>query len=282
MLTSVYKGRASALISGSGPDYVHYLGGAQQEQPVKEQRSIAQRLSGMSDAELEQFMLTAPVVNVESIGAGITRPKRVTQQKDGITNDAVFKYEDTDRDLQSKSSYSSRRHDISDRYVYDVAAYKLDRMLDLQIVPTAVVTTVEGQEGALSDWVDNSITETERVEKQPEFIGYCKQYEQYRLRVLFDILIHNDDRNLGNILWTKNDFMMQLIDHSRAFRSSKKRPKQYRKVTVDVSDLLRGRLDSLNEDNLSSELSDYLHPRQIKAILDRRDLILREGRGTDP
>ena len=282
MLTSVYKGRASALISGSGPDYVHYLGGAQQEQPVKEHRSIAQRLSGMSDAELEQFMLTAPVVNVESIGAGITRPKRVTQQKDGITNDAVFKYEDTDRDLQSKSSYSSRRHDISDRYVYDVAAYKLDRMLDLQIVPTAVVTTVEGQEGALSDWVENSITETERVEKQPEFSGYCKQYEQYRLRVLFDILIHNDDRNLGNILWTKNDFMMQLIDHSRAFRSSKKRPKQYRKVTVDVSDLLRGRLNSLNEANLSSELSDYLHPRQIKAILDRRDLILREGRGTDP
>ena len=282
MLTSVYKGRASALISGSGPDYVHYLGGAQQEQPVKEQRSIAQRLSGMSDAELEQFMLTAPVVNVESIGAGITKPKRVTQQKDGITNDAVFKYEDTDRDLQLKSSYSSRRHDISDRYVYDVAAYKLDRMLDLQIVPTAVVTTVEGQEGALSDWIENSITETERVEKQPEFSGYCKQYEQYRLRVLFDILIHNDDRNLGNILWTKNDYMLQLIDHSRAFRSSKKRPKQYRKVTVDVSDLLRGRLDSLNEDNLSSELSDYLHPRQIEAILDRRDLILREGRGTDP
>ena len=282
MLTSVYKGRASALISGSGPDYVHYLGGAQQEQPVKEQRSIAQRLSGMSDAELEQFMLTAPVVNVESIGAGITKPKRVTQQKDGITNDAVFKYEDTDRGLQSKSSYSAIRSNNSDRYVYDVAAYKLDRMLDLQIVPTAVVTTIEGQEGALSDWIDNAITETDRLEQQPEFSGYCKQYEQYRLRVVFDILIHNDDRNLGNILWTKNDLMLQLIDHSRSFRSTSKRPKQYRKVTVDVSDLLRGRLESLNQDNLSSELSDYLHPRQIEAILKRRDLILREGRGTDP
>ncbi len=282
MLTSVYKGRASALISGSGPDYVHYLGGARQEQPVTEERSIARRLSGMSDAELEQFMLTAPVVNVESIGAGITKPKRVTQQKDGITNDAVFKYEDTDPGLQSKSSYFSRRSDDSDRYVYDVVAYKLDRMLDLQVVPTAVVTTVEGQEGALSDWVDNSITETERLEQQPEFIGYCEQYEQYRLRVVFDILIHNDDRNLGNILWTKNDLMLQLIDHSRAFRSTKKRPKQYQKVTIDVSDLLRGRLESLDEDKLSSELSQYLHPRQIEAILARRDLILREGRGTAP
>jgi hypothetical protein len=149
-------------------------------------------------------------------------------------------------------------------------------------VPTAVVTTIEGQEGALSDWIDNAITEADRLEQQSDFSGYCKQYEQYRLRVVFDILIHNDDRNLGNILWSKNDLMLHLIDHSRAFRSSGKRPKQYRKVTVDVSDLLRGRLEYLNQDNLSSELSDYLHPRQIEAILERRDLILKEGRGTDP
>ena len=102
------------------------------------------------------------------------------------------------------------------------------------------------------------------------------------MRVVFDVLIYNDDRNLGNILWTKNDLMLQLIDHSRAFRSTANRPKQYRKATIEVSDLLRGRLQSLNEDNLSSELSDYLHPRQIEAILERRDLILKEGFGTDP
>ncbi|MEE4144283.1 MAG: hypothetical protein V2I26_05740, partial [Halieaceae bacterium] len=214
--------------------------------------------------------------------AGVTRPRRVTQQKDGISNDAAFKYEDTDRGLQSKSSYSATRNDNSDRYVYDVAAYKLDRMLDLQIVPTAVVATVEGQQGALSDWIDNAITETDRAEQQPEFSGYCKQYEQYRLRVVFDILIHNDDRNLGNILWTKDDLMLKLIDHSRAFRSSTKRPKQYRKATIDVSDLLRARLEALDEGKLSSELSDFLHPQQIDAILARRDLILREGRGTNP
>ena len=76
--------------------------------------------------------------------------------------------------------------------------------------------------------------------------------------------------------------MMQLIDHSRAFRSSKKRPKQYRKVDLEVSDLLRGRLQTLNEQNLKQELSAYLHPRQIEAILERRDLILKEAIGTAP
>jgi hypothetical protein len=100
------------------------------------------------------------------------------------------------------------------------------------------------------------------------------------MRFVFDILIHNDDRNLTNILWTRNGFMMMFIDHSLAFRSTQKRPKQYRKVNLEVSDLLRSRLASLNKDNLTLELSPYLHPRQIDAILVRRDLILKEAVGT--
>ena len=49
-----------------------------------------------------------------------------------------------------------------------------------------------------------------------------------------------------------------------------------------VSDLLRAQLASLNEQNLTRELSPYLHPRQIEAILARRDLILKEAKGTAP
>jgi len=282
MLTSVYKGRASALVSQGGRDHVRYLGSSEQAQPVPETRSIAQILSGMSDAELEDFMSTAAVVNVESIDAGVTNPKRVTQERDGIVSDAVFKYEDTQPALQFKSGYNSSRYNDSDRYVYDVAAYKLDRMLDWQMVPTAVIAEVEGREGALSDWVFNAINERDRLKEELPFGGYCKQDEQYRLRFVFDILIHNDDRNLTNILWTKNSFMMMFVDHSLAFRSTEKRPKQYRKVDLRVSDLLRSKLLLLNEENLSRELSPYLHPRQIEAILARRDLVLKEAEGTSP
>jgi hypothetical protein len=280
MLKSVYKGRAAALISEGGQDYVHYLGSSEKAQPIREARSIAQNLSGMSDAELEDFMINAEIVSVENIGTGVTKPKRVTQRRNGISNDAVFKYEDTNPGMESRSRYVTRRNDDSDRYVYDVAAYKLDRMLGWEMVPTAVLNEVEGKEGALSDWVENAINERDRLEKEIAFQGYCKQAEQYRLRFIFDILIHNDDRNLTNILWTKKGFMMQFIDHSLAFRSTKKRPKQYRKVNLLVSDLLREKLLSLNEAQLTSELSPYLHPRQIEGILARRDLILKEAKGT--
>ena len=280
MLKSVYKGRASALVSQGGKDYVHYLGSAGKSQPVAETRSLSQQLSGMDDVELEDFMRNAPIVKVEKLDTGITNPKRVTQTRDGISNDAVFKYEDTHPGLQTKQKYISRRYNDSDRYVYDVAAYKLDRMLDWQLVPTAVIAEVEGDEGALSDWVENSINERDRLAKEVPFSGYCKQYEQYRMRFVFDILIYNDDRNLTNILWTKQDFMMKFIDHSLAFRTTEKRPKQYKKVTLQVSDLLRGRLQELNRADLDLQLSPYLHPRQIEAILARRDLILKEAKGT--
>jgi hypothetical protein len=280
MLKSVYKGRASALVSQGGTDYVHYLGSTAKGSPVPETRSLSQQLSGMDDATLEEFMRTAPIVKIEKLDTGITNPKRVTQSRDGISNDAVFKYEDTHPDLQNKDKYISRRYNDSDRYVYDVAAYKIDRLLDWQLVPTAVIAEVEGDEGALSDWVENAINERDRLEKEIPFSGYCKQYEQYRMRFVFDVLIYNEDRNLTNILWTKNDFMMKFIDHSLAFRSTEKRPKQYAKVPLQVSDLLRGRLQSLNQDELTQELSPYLHPRQIEAILARRDLILKEAEGT--
>ncbi len=281
MLKSVYKGRAAALVSESGKDYVHYLGSTERAQPVPENRSLSQNLSSMTDAELEDFMTNAEIVSVEDIGTGVTKPKRVSQRRDGITNDAAFKYEDTHPGIERRSRYVPRKNDDSDRYVYDVAAYKLDRMLGWEMVPTAVLGTVDGDKGALSDWVENAINERDRLEEKVAFQGNCKQSEQYRLRFVFDILIHNDDRNLTNILWTKKDFMMRFIDHSLAFRSTEKRPKQYKKVTLRVSDLLQSRLKRLTKANLTAELSPYLHERQIDAILARRDLILREAEGTD-
>jgi hypothetical protein len=53
-------------------------------------------------------------------------------------------------------------------------------------------------------------------------------------------------------------------------------------VDLHVSDLLRNRLQSLSRPDLDRELSPYLHPRQIEAILARRDLILKEAEGTSP
>jgi hypothetical protein len=71
--------------------------------------------------------------------------------------------------------------------------------------------------------------------------------------------------------------MLRFIDHTLAFRTTEKRPKQYRKVDVEVSDLMASKLKALTEADLQRELSPYLHPRQIEGILARRDLLLKEA-----
>lgn len=274
-------GPPGALIEVENEDpYVHYLGSGDKAFIEPEERALSQWLSGMDDQEVENFLRQSPVVEVKEIGTGITNPWRVMQLEDGVENSAVFKYVDTHPGIELKKYYNAQRSNDSDRYVYEVAAYKLDRMLDLQLVPAAVVSTVKGKEGVLQDWITNAINERDRLEDKIPFDGPCDQQEQYRLRIVFDILIYNEDRNLTNILWTKENFMMMFIDHTRAFRSTKKRPDQYRTVTIRVSDLLKEKLESLNTGSLTKELGHYLHPRQIESLLARRDLILREMKST--
>jgi len=282
MLKSAYRGRATAMIQEGGRQYFHYLGDSAEAQPMVAERSISLELWQQSDEELEQLLRRGEIISSEYIGTGITKPKRLTIRYGEREEDAAFKYGDTNPGLESRKSYISRRHDDADRYQYDPAAYRLDRMIDLQMVPVSVIRTVDSKEGTLGIWIHKAINERDRLEQNVAFGGYCAQDEQYRLRFLFDSLIYNEDRNLTNILWTRKDFQLRFIDHSLAFRGKTGRTKQYRKVKFRLSDVFERHLRSLNEENLTARLSSWLHPRQISAIVARRDMILKQALRTDP
>ncbi len=282
MLKSVYRGVPTALVIENGESWLHYAGKGGKEQPFVLNRSFSSKLWRMSDAELENFLGTGQIVENVEIGTGVTKPRRLTIRQGEREDYAVFKYEDTDPGLQNKSTYRGRTHNDSDRYQYDPAAYRLDRLIGLEMVPVSVLRKIDGREGAVGAWIPNTINERDRVEREVPFNSHCSKDEQYRLRFLFDVLIYNEDRNLTNIVWTKDDFMLRFIDHSLAFRTTERRPKQYRKIDLRLSDLFEKRLTSLTEERLRTELGAWLHPRQIKAIIGRRDLILKEALRTDP
>ncbi len=274
MLHSYFKGQASALIINKDNLKVHYLGTPGYVSPDIEHYSLSEKLSGMSDSELEDFLRTGEVIGKKPLGTGITRPVKITLKKGDKTIHAVFKTYDS-------RPVSWDEYNDSDRYEYDVAAYRLDRMLDLQMVPVAVIREIDGTEGALQYWVENSINERDRLKDKIPFDSFCKKNEQYWLRFIFDTLIYNVDPNLTNLLWTKNGFMLVLIDHTRAFRLYGGRTRQYRDVPLNVSDLLRKKLQALTIDNLTKNLSPYLTSGQIRAIIKRRNLILKQANTTD-
>ena len=102
------------------------------------------------------------------------------------------------------------------------------------------------------------------------------------LQRAFDNLIANTDRNPGDVLFTP-EWKMLLIDHSRAFYSSKKYTKKLlldentKPIPMPMVMLPRAfvnNLRALTFDKIKEAVDDYLKDKEIEAILIRRDLIV--------
>ena len=88
---------------------------------------------------------------------------------------------------------------------------------------------------------------------------------------MFDNLIHNPDRNAGNILvdplWN-----VILIDHSRAFLTEQALPFPMTRVDQELWE----RMKALTLESLTARLGPWLGKREINAILKRRDKMQKE------
>ena len=217
-----------------------------------------------------EFLSIAKVVKTRSISEGTTGSKRVTLTLGNFTHDAQF--QDVDVWKPTHHSGAGMEIDFRDSYRYNVAAHLLDGMLGLGMTPVSVERTLSGELGALTWWVDDVLmTEKKRYLSRiepPDSQAWNNRI--YCVRV-FDELIYNVDRNLGNLLIT-NDWQMWMIDHTRAFRRHKKlhNVKQLGKCDRGFLAAMR-RLDF---ESLSSELKPYLRDVEIRALLARRDLIV--------
>ncbi len=230
--------------------------------------------AGASDAEVEDFLRQARVVEAREIGSGITRPLRLLLEHQGRTMNAAFK------DVQLYKPGARRKPgfppetEFSDDYHFERAAYLLDRELGLNMVPVVVLRKWGGRHGAAVAWVEDAIDESERREqgrKPPDLLTLGRQ--QALMRV-FDALILNTDRNLSNQLITPTDWKLHLIDHSRSFRLAHSLPDRFLAVPIKLSHQLLARLVALEEERLRQLFKGLISKGKIKSLLARRDKIL--------
>ncbi|HRP85956.1 MAG TPA: metallophosphoesterase [Gammaproteobacteria bacterium] len=262
---AAYGGTPGALIIEGGKPLAKYIGAPAAAAAVETTRDWA-RPYGMSDAELEDFLRTAEVTLVEDLAEGVTRPQRLTLERDGRTMRAVFKTVDTNPGLERQRRWS-REHDLADRHIYDVVAYRLDRILGVDMVPVAVEREVNGRSGTAQYWVPNSINENQRRAQEIPRSSDCSFAPQFNIMNAFDLLIFNTDRNLGNILYDEDQHIW-LIDHTRAFGTRRGEPAMLRNAQVVITPDLAAMLEQVTEENLEP-LKPYLHARQISALVTR-------------
>ena len=224
----------------------------------------------MNRDQMEAFLLKAKVVDRRELSMGITNSQRAVLDDGKHRHNAHIQTVDI-----SKTSFQTVQGtelNFRDCYKFNVAAYELDKLLDLNMVPVSVERTV-GSMAAVSWWVDDVLmTELDRKKKkiQPTDLHSWNQ-QMYVCRV-FDQLIYNTDRNLGNLVITK-DWKVWMIDHTRAFRGMKdlRSPKDL----VQCDRMLLAKLRELNKEILNKKLQRYLAPMEIQGLLDRRDKIVK-------
>ena len=224
----------------------------------------------LSRPQMEQFLLTARVVQQKPLSVGVTNSQRAILDDGKLKHDAHIQTVDI-----SKTSFETVRgteFNFRDSYKYNMAAYELDKLLDLNMVPPSVERKVGGHAAAVTWWVDDSMLELDRKKKkiEPPDQPHWNQ-QMYDCRV-FDQLICNTDRNLGNLLITK-DWKVWMIDHTRAFRMMKNLGNPKNLVQCDRK--LLAKLRDLNKDKLQETLGRYLTRMEIEGLLARRDLIVK-------
>jgi hypothetical protein len=235
------------------------------EQPVGEGSGLA-----LSRAEMETFLRQARVVRIRSVSKGITGTVRATLTDGALTHDASIQTIDESR----KEFQTDRGVELNfrDTWRFNVAAYLLDKLLDLQMTPATVERSYGGRDASFTWWVDDVLMdEGERLRQRvrpPDLRSWADQMWVVRV---FDQLVYNTDRNVGNLLIDRA-WRLWMIDHTRAFRWHRALRSPENLVRCD-RDLLE-RLRRLDEATLERELGRYLGPMEIKGILARRDLIV--------
>lgn len=235
------------------------------QEPVKETSADFQGEAA------EQFLQRARIVRMQSIPIGVTAPRRATLELDGFTHDAAFKSIHEERPGLTQLNSGQVEVNFVDTWRTEIAAYVVDRIIGLGLVPATVQRRYRGADGSMQWWVQVEMSEAERIKRglrPPDMEMWLRQ--QFNME-LFDNLIYNTDRHLNNIQVTK-DFEIRLIDHSRSFRLSPTLKPDH-KITRFSRTLLTG-LEKLEKEDLRKRLGRYLDGRQIDAMLKRRDALL--------
>lgn len=231
-------------------------------------------LSQLSDHAIETLLLRGRVIARENLDVGVTLPVRLWLEHEGRQISATFKDFDFERMGLTEFEGSPPELNFKDSYRYERAAYLLDRLLGLNMVPVTVLRRLRAQEGALVAWVDGAMTEQERLRTGSSPDDVRLLIEQRASMRLFDALIYNLDNNLGNQLWTGDDWRLHLIDHTRSFRQLKSLPESFAGRPVSVVPERFEVLRSIDDSQIEETLEEVLSPGEIKALQARRRLIL--------
>jgi hypothetical protein len=218
----------------------------------------------LSDRDLREVLAEGEILNWRYLGRGTTRPRLLELKRNGSSQRGIFK---------SVEEVGDDGTTPIDRYQHEMAAYRLDRAIGLDMVPVTVLRDVDGSEGSLQEWVEGAVDREAAEAYELGLFDSESARQQLSRGKVFDLLIGNSDRKSADILSLVRGDKIYLIDHSKAFSLSTDVEWQEGQAESVDPQFLQA-IEKLDRSLLIQELSELISEAQIDALLARRDKIL--------
>jgi len=254
MLNGHYQGSANVLVIEDDKVFVINENNDEATVPMPHPRRVGRRPDGFLEAQkIEDLLENGAVMSTTENDSG----QLVVSLSDGKrTLDAIF-------------TGQLRRG------IYpEVAAYRLDRLLGLDMVPVTIKRTLDGVDGSLQFLPRAWIDERKRKATDAGRSAQCPLGDQWDSMFVFDSLILNRSRVGRTIRYDRSSFQMMIVGHDRAFDTGTRRPRHLKGVSLQIGPSWRAALRSLTDEILHEKLGDVLDAKRLRALGERRDKLL--------
>ena len=249
---------------------IAYLVGSVSLLAAQEVAAVARPI--LTPAQMEDFLLNAKIGKTKAVGKGVTDTQWATLSDGRIAHDAQIQTVDIHLSVFEPST-GPKELNFIDSYRYNIAAYRVARLLGLDDVPMSVERRVEGKPAAVTWRIDDvQMDENARWKKQGASGTSTRAAAQIHIWRVFTALIEDFDANGGNLLWT-TDGKMWMVDHTRAFRldTKVKDPKPLQRCERGLLEAMR----RLTIETVTREVGTSLTKFEIEALIARRDEIVK-------
>jgi hypothetical protein len=213
--------------------------------------------------EVAAFLRSARIVSMSDIPVGVTSPRKLLLERGGVRTHAIFRYEHIVKDQMRLRNGTFHMY-FRDSYLGEPAAYELARLLGLNTVPPATTRSLPRLgRGSIQLWIEGAMTEADRIERRiqaPDAVRFARQLQNMSV---FDNLVHNIDRNLGNIL-IGPDWKIWYIDCTRCFARSQELPSPHRVRSIERR--FWERLQAVDWSEARARLDPYLSSFEFRAL----------------
>jgi len=257
ILKSSYQGSGYALIIEGDTLSVVSENGVKGLSPIVPPRRVGYRSRTIDDDALVSILTNGTIV-------------------DSNTNDSAWKLVRVSADDKIVYAYFNALPRESG-FMPELAAYRLDRMLGLDMVPVTVHREIAGRPGTLQYVPAETLSERERVVDGNRGSASCSLGKQWSAMYVYDALIHNPARTPLSMLYSQDDRQLMLVNHEKSFSTKKDRPAYLKNIELTIGDQWQTALLELDDEKLRKNLGDVLDKRRLAALAKRRDALIEDS-----